>query len=323
MKVWSVGNGTSNNDLIGACIPRIACDFERLVSGQFFLQRVGVEQLQLLLQSPWICDQNEVTKFKALCVWLNSSSLNFERTKREKDFDRLLELINAKKLPRDVVIETWVELPPMPTPRYATGAAHIPGVGDLVVGGWTDTGDDIPAVDNAEIFLTNSSPLGHAGSWCEIAHMLHSRAYPKAEFFNGNVYVAGDCEDSTSSVEMLSLFSEGPPQWTEVINASFSTDSMISFKGSLLFAKSRCLKGICHFVATNASIVNSKEVWIIAARKLQFIIGPRGKTDDFLIEVNMVYTKTKRSRGYGQMQRGSYEVRHSNSIEEVKVQTPH
>ncbi|VDO10672.1 unnamed protein product [Rodentolepis nana] len=131
---------------------------------------------------------------------------------------------------------TWRKLPSMPTPRYGTGAAHIPGVGDIVVGGWTDIGDDTQPVDNAEIFLTTSSPLGHAGSWCEITPMLHSRVYPKAEFFNGNVYVVGDYEESTSCVEMLSLFSDGPPQWTEVIDASFSSNSMISFKGSLLFA---------------------------------------------------------------------------------------
>uniref|UniRef100_A0A158QJC7 BACK domain-containing protein n=1 Tax=Rodentolepis nana TaxID=102285 RepID=A0A158QJC7_RODNA len=353
INVWSAGSVTSNNDLIGACIPRIACDFERLAPSQSFLQHVGVEQLQLLLQSPWISDGNEVTKFKALCTWMNASSLNCECTKREKNFDRLLELINTKKLQRDFVIETlvngsdfnlsenartkmlvgvhgrmadsrcgvldtfpklngsvytlggkkrlgesisrverinpqngevtvlqpmieersghsavardhailvfggynnrrgaildsceefqpafntWVELSPMPTPRYGTGAAHIPGVGDIVVGGCGKIRTLTQSVDKAEIFLTPSSPLGHAGSWCEIAPMLHSRAYPKAEFFNGNVYVAGDFEGSTFSVEMLSLFSNGPPQWTEVINASFRPVSMISFNGSLLFA---------------------------------------------------------------------------------------
>ncbi|VDN99131.1 unnamed protein product [Rodentolepis nana] len=106
----------------------------------------------------------------------------------------------------------WRKLPPMPTPRSSTGAAHIPGVGDLVVGGWTVTG---PCLNKAEIFLTTSSPLGHAGSWCEITPMLLSRSRPTAEFFNGRVYVAGDSCNLTSSVEMLSLFTEEPPQWTE------------------------------------------------------------------------------------------------------------
>uniref|UniRef100_A0A0R3TAE3 Kelch repeat protein n=1 Tax=Rodentolepis nana TaxID=102285 RepID=A0A0R3TAE3_RODNA len=136
---------------------------------------------------------------------------------------------------------TWRKLPPMPTPRSSTGAAHIPGVGDIVVGGLVQIRNLSQKVDKAEIFLTTSSPLGHAGSWCEITPMLHSRTYPLAEFFNGNVYVAGDFNNSTSSVETLSLFSEGPPQWTEVINASFSTVSMISFNGSLLFGGESCL----------------------------------------------------------------------------------
>ncbi|VDN99807.1 unnamed protein product [Rodentolepis nana] len=90
----------------------------------------------------------------------------------------------------------------MPTPRYGTGAAHIPGVCDKVVGGcgiirnltqsvdkaeifsttssshgyatgaahipgiggWTNTGDERTPINNAETFLTTSSPLGHAGS---------------------------------------------------------------------------------------------------------------------------------------------------------------
>ncbi|VDN96900.1 unnamed protein product [Rodentolepis nana] len=136
---------------------------------------------------------------------------------------------------------TWRKLPPMPTPRYSTGAAHIPSVGDIVVGGFVQIRNLSQKVDKAEIFLTTASPLGYAGIWCEITPMLHSRAYPLAEFFNGNVYVAGDFNNSTSSVEMLSLFSEGPPQWTEVINASFSTVSMISYNGSLMFGCESCL----------------------------------------------------------------------------------
>ncbi|VDO14011.1 unnamed protein product [Rodentolepis nana] len=125
----------------------------------------------------------------------------------------------------------WRKLPPMPTPRWGTGAAHIPSVGDIVVGGYASTG----YCNKAEIFLTTSSPLGHAGSWCEIIPMLHSREYPTAEFFNGSVYVAGDRRNSPSSVEMLSLFTEGPPQWTEVIKPTFALHSSISFNGRLLF----------------------------------------------------------------------------------------
>nr|CDS26777.2 hypothetical transcript [Hymenolepis microstoma] len=390
MEVWLAGNATSNTNLISMCIPRIGCDFERLASSQRFLQHVGVQQLQLLLQSPWICDGNNETKFKALCTWLHASSSPDEHIEGEKNFHRLLESINLNKLPRELVIEaavnvsdfnlsenarrtilntfmnlnesarkrtkmlicvhgrkddsnrgvlesatelsggrnlsfpltyrinscsvaldgsvytlggrnrfgesisrverinplngevtvlqpmseardghsavardhailvfggrrnqnykilgsceefipatnTWAELPQMPTPRYGTGAAHIPGVGDIVVGGLTKFGEDKRGVDNAEIFLTHSSPLGYSGSWREITPMLNPRKFPYAEFFNGKLYVAGDYEESTSSVEMLSIFSERPLQWTQVIYASFIPSSVISFEGSLLF----------------------------------------------------------------------------------------
>ncbi|VDO14031.1 unnamed protein product [Rodentolepis nana] len=251
MKVWSAANVTSNNDLIGVCIPRVACDFERLASSQPFLQHVGVDQLQTLLQSPWICDGIETLKFKTICTWLHASYLNDEHVKIEKHFRPLLKLIDMKKLPREVLMEVsvsgsdfnlsesarWRKLPPMPTPRSSTGAAHIPGVGDIVVGGWTKTGNSGKSIDKAEIFLTTSSPLGHAGSWCEITPMLLSRQRPNAEFFNGSVYVAGDSKliNPTYSVEMLSLFTEGPPQWTEVIKPTFKLLSLISFNGSLLF----------------------------------------------------------------------------------------
>ncbi|VDN98846.1 unnamed protein product [Rodentolepis nana] len=67
------------------------------------------------------------------------------------------------------VINECRKLPLMPTPRSDTGAAHIPGVGDLVVGGYVETGDDSRGVHKAEIVLTTSSPLGYAGSGCEIA----------------------------------------------------------------------------------------------------------------------------------------------------------
>nr|CUU99901.1 hypothetical transcript [Hymenolepis microstoma] len=128
----------------------------------------------------------------------------------------------------------------MPTPRFQTGAAHIPGVGEIVVGGRTKTQNGgCVNVAKAEIYLTNSSPLGYAGSCCEIAPMLNSRIYPSAEFLNGKVYVTGDGDHLASSVEILSVISEGPPQWTELTDNSFWPSSMISFEGSLLFGKMR------------------------------------------------------------------------------------
>ncbi|VDO04989.1 unnamed protein product [Rodentolepis nana] len=365
IEVWSAGNITSNFNLIDLCIPRIACDFERLASSKRFLQHVGDNQLQILLQSPWICDKNEATKFKTLCTWLHGSCLNVDRTEREKHFERLLDMIDLNELPREFVIEasnldltaaqllwmveanfacllqltlfplvgrvyalggknklgesisrveminpqngevtvlrsmikereghsavarhhsiivfggndsqikkvldsceefipatnTWKKLPPMPTPRHSTGAAHIPGVGDIVVGGCKETGDDIPGVNIAEIFLTNSSPLGYSSSWCEIVPMLNARIFPSAEFFNGKLYVSGDLSNSTPPLEILSIFTEGPPQWTEVTKTFFCPRSMISFNGSLLFGSE--LSSFLHFYLKKAKFYSVKIV---------------------------------------------------------------
>ncbi|VDO00462.1 unnamed protein product [Rodentolepis nana] len=108
MDVWSAANVTSNTDLIAACTPRVACDFERLASNQPFLQHVGVDQLQTLLQSSWICDGKEILKFKAICTWLHACSLNDEHVKMEKHFRSLLKLIDMKKLPTEVVMKASV-----------------------------------------------------------------------------------------------------------------------------------------------------------------------------------------------------------------------
>nr|CDS32601.1 hypothetical protein HmN_001003300 [Hymenolepis microstoma] len=135
----------------------------------------------------------------------------------------------------DFIKTRCIELPQMPTPRYGTGAAHIPGVGEIVVGGYTEIGGNAPGVDNAEILLANSSPLGHAGTWCEIAPMLNSVANPSAEFLNGKIYVAVDFRNSNSPVEILSIFSEGPTQCTKVTNTSSGLESTICLDGSLLF----------------------------------------------------------------------------------------
>nr|CDS26775.2 hypothetical protein HmN_000694900 [Hymenolepis microstoma] len=75
----------------------------------------------------------------------------------------------------------------------------------------------------------------YAGSWCEIAPMLNPTKFPEAEFLNGKVCVVGDYKDSTSPIEMLTVFAEGPPQWTQLTNVLFNASSMISFGGSLLF----------------------------------------------------------------------------------------
>ncbi|VDO03815.1 unnamed protein product [Rodentolepis nana] len=119
----------------------------------------------------------------------------------------LAHILGCQKLidwSTDFIKTRWRKLPPVPTLRYATGAAHIPGVGDIVVGGYARTAHGDRCVNIAKILLTTSSSLGHAGSWCEITRMLHSRVSPSAEFFSGKVYVAS----GTTSVEMVPLFPE-------------------------------------------------------------------------------------------------------------------
>lgn len=102
----------------------------------------------------------------------------------------------------------------MSTAWCATGAAPIPGLGKIVVGRLTRVTKSAPSVNYGEIFLTNSSLLGNAGSWCEITPMLNPREFQAAEFFNGKIIAEGDFTISTHSVEMLSVNTVRPVQWT-------------------------------------------------------------------------------------------------------------
>ncbi|VDO02374.1 unnamed protein product, partial [Rodentolepis nana] len=92
--------------------------------------------------------------------------------------------------PPNLFTTQWRKLPAMPT-----GPAHIPSVGDIAVRGCGIISNLTQSADKAEIFLTTASPHGLAGSWCEITPMLHSRVYPAAEFFNGNVISPVDRSD--------------------------------------------------------------------------------------------------------------------------------
>nr|CDS34239.1 kelch protein 18 [Hymenolepis microstoma] len=227
MEVWLAGNVTSNNDLIGACIPRIACSVYTLGGrsdsdkSTSIVERINPLNGEVTELKPMIGERNyhsAVARDHAILVFggYNQQSHTF--------LDSCEEFTPATN--------TWRQLPKMPTPRSSTGAAHIPGVGEIVVGGCKKFEDGrYFVVDSAEIYLTNSSSLEYAGSWCQIAPMLNKRSIPSTEFFNGKVYVAG----YSDSVEMLSIFTEGPPQWTELTTAPLRPHSMISFEGSLLF----------------------------------------------------------------------------------------
>nr|CDS31382.1 kelch 18 [Hymenolepis microstoma] len=278
MEVWLAGNATSNNDLIGACIPRIASDFERLASNQRFFQHVGVEQFQLLLQSSVYTLGGRSDSDKSTSIVERINPLNGEVTELqpmigERNYhsavarDHAILVFGGYNQQSHTILDSCEEFTPATntsskyridscliiqsgkvlvvvctrmqveaTAPNANAKAHIPGVGEIVVGGCIEIeGGGWLVAENAEIYLTNSSPLGYAGSWCEIASMLNKRYGPSAEFLNGKIYVAGDLAMSTSSVEMLSIFTEGPPQWTDLTETSFRPYSMITFEGSLLF----------------------------------------------------------------------------------------
>ncbi|KAM7542899.1 hypothetical protein Aperf_G00000012950 [Anoplocephala perfoliata] len=72
--------------------------------------------------------------------------------------------------------DRWKSVPDMSIGRYGSGAAHIPGLGELVVGGYSRT-DFNEGLSVAELLSSGD------GNWRTIAPMLCSRRFPKP-FFN-------------------------------------------------------------------------------------------------------------------------------------------
>ncbi|KAM7532473.1 hypothetical protein Aperf_G00000132704 [Anoplocephala perfoliata] len=81
--------------------------------------------------------------------------------------------------------DSWALVGHTSIARFGSGAAHIPGVGELVVGGYSRP-DTIEALNVAE-FLSSGD-----GRWKRIAPMLHSRGFPKATYFDQSIIVVGD-----------------------------------------------------------------------------------------------------------------------------------
>nr|CDS29486.1 hypothetical protein HmN_000235200 [Hymenolepis microstoma] len=133
----------------------------------------------------------------------------------------------------DTTLDRWTPLPSMPTPRYGTGAVHVPIAGDLVLGGSDRRDDTGPYLRTAEIFLNRSLGEELNQTWQQINPMLKPRFCPAAIFFEDSVYVTRGANDS---VEALSL---GSSQWTlisECPTMNSSPYSMAILDGNLLLA---------------------------------------------------------------------------------------
>ena len=121
----------------------------------------------------------------------------------------------------------------MPTERKSSAAVHIPGLGDLVVGGCNNT----RSLSIAELLKSKRVGEGTVFYWTEINPMIRPKSAPIAEYFDKRVYVFGVSFD----MEMLSILSGVPGQWTLIIHHNLpynmATHSMCAFScGKILFS---------------------------------------------------------------------------------------
>ena len=99
----------------------------------------------------------------------------------------------------------------MPTARFASGAVSIPGLGVLVVGGSVSEGWSSRSLRNAEILHFGEISGKNKPSWITIDPILTPRCLVCAAYCNDSVIVSNDGEET---IEMLSLPSGQPGQWT-------------------------------------------------------------------------------------------------------------
>ena len=118
----------------------------------------------------------------------------------------------------------------MPTERKSSAAVHIPGLGDLVIGGCNNT----RSLSNADLLKTKMVGEGTVFYWTEINPMIRPKSAPIAEYFDKRVYVFGVSFD----MEMLSISSGAPGQWTLIIHHNLpynmATHSMCVFNRKIL-----------------------------------------------------------------------------------------
>uniref|UniRef100_A0A5K3G3K4 Uncharacterized protein n=1 Tax=Mesocestoides corti TaxID=53468 RepID=A0A5K3G3K4_MESCO len=137
----------------------------------------------------------------------------------------------------DPATNRWTPLPAMPTPRFDSGAVHVPGVGFVVVGGWK--GGWLGTVE----LLTGSSKCSdHVNwSWRQLPSLLEDRTCPAVAYFRGHVIVAGANDGQNISIESLPLTAvdNDPGQWTRLGGPKRDSDlfaPLVVYKGRLLLS---------------------------------------------------------------------------------------
>ena len=121
----------------------------------------------------------------------------------------------------------------MPTERKSSAAVHIPGLGDLVIGGC----NNIRSLSNADLLKSKRVGEGTVFYWTEINPTIRPKSAPIAEYYDKRVHVFGVSFD----MEMLPILSGVPGQWTLIIHHNLpynmATHSMCAFScGKILFS---------------------------------------------------------------------------------------
>ena len=117
--------------------------------------------------------------------------------------------------------------------RYLSGSVHIPGIGDLVLGG---RGVQKRKLCEAELLRSADETTGNVKTWSAIDPMIKARIKPHAVYFNNSVIVVSWYD---RTLERLSLPSGQIGQWT-LISCSptppLITYSMCVYNGKILIS---------------------------------------------------------------------------------------
>ena len=120
----------------------------------------------------------------------------------------------------------------MPTGRTNSAAVHIPGIGDLVIGG-TANSQNLSTVE-----LLETTQMGDRSVLVrrEINPMIEPKISPMAVYIEETVYVMGWNGDA----EMLSFLYGQPSQWTQLLNQrrpmNLIASSMCVFNGNMFIS---------------------------------------------------------------------------------------
>ena len=121
----------------------------------------------------------------------------------------------------------------MPTPRDGSTAVHIPGCGDLVLGGIETSG----SLRSAELMEETYVDGRRVHAWRQIDPMIKAKRHFSAVYFDRAVFVFTRGE---RTVEMLSLPNNQPGQWTLIFEKNPPSNclyrSMCVFNGRILVA---------------------------------------------------------------------------------------